>query len=200
MALPETGVLARLQDTAGSAAYASLAQLPGLTDLSITCTCGTTQSFRWLTQITSLSCRCSEVIIELPQGSHIPLQRLYLFEPSCVKGLADVTQLTCIDRASFHVYDGSFPWPACLPCLKEISLDCIKEAELKMLPQQWQNYPALRSLSIAVDNLPDWFTVLQCLTKLQIDCADPPTVPASLSKLCGLERLIIHELWCDLTT
>lgn len=47
--------------------------------------------------------------------------------------------------------------------------------------------------------MPTWFTVLQQLTSLRVDCLGPPMFPASMSKLCGLERLALYELQCDLT-
>ena len=197
--------LQQLQDltlddvTAGSAAYSSLAHLPALRDVRIMFSGGTTQSFSWLTQITSLDCICWNPTIELPQGNHISLQRLFLTDPCSALGLASATQLTFVELTDCDYSQGRFDWPVYLPYLKEITLDCVELEAQHAILQTWMHYLALRTSSIPAANMPTWFTVLQQLTSLRVDCLGPPMFPASMSKLCGLERLALYELQCDLT-
>lgn len=186
---------------AGSAACASLAQLPQLREIqmSIECRAYQTLNFSWLTQVTSLLCGYGSAVI-LPQGNHVSLQRLEMFGPARVVGLVSATHLSRIHFTSCHYYECNCNWPVCLPFVKEISWQCHKlyEQHEHTIPMEWQNYVAW-SLSLPAGKLPNWFTALQHLTMLQMDFAVSPTFPASLSNLCGLEKLIMRGLCCDLT-
>ncbi|KAL3160595.1 hypothetical protein ABBQ32_010526 [Trebouxia sp. C0010 RCD-2024] len=115
--------------------------------------------------------------LKLPAGPNVSLRSLILHSECHLENLGDCTELRdleIIPGLGLHLaWTGAFP--ISLPHLTQLIVDDPAElhGDMKLwghLPDEWQNYPALRKLYIpdlVLDVLPEWLTTLSELRILE---------------------------------
>lgn len=155
--------------------------------------------------------------LKLPAGPNVSLRSLILHRECRLENLGDCTELRDLDiipGLGLHLaWTG--PFPTSLPHLTQLIVDDPAELHGGMelwghLPDEWQNYTALRKLCIpdlALDMLPEWLTTLSELRVLEmpgLSFNDNPYFPSLLQHMPKLEVLnmecidiyIVEEVVC----
>ena len=151
--------------------------------------------------------------LTLPSGPEVKLRNLILQCNCHLRNLEDAQQLRSLEIVP--VLGTQMVWPASLPQLTRLIVD--DPAELHgfeevwgALPEQWQNYTALRQLTIpdlVLNAMPEWLTSLSELRILEMQNMSFqahmyfPTCLRNMPKLqvLNMERLdafIVEEVVC----